>query len=1148
MTTPDEQHPLLIEPFVAWPHEAETDCDYLVTVDLHGPLQATGADAEWPFPDEEFTFTVALDGSPHFVCTALDEPSVVLHRFGGTYGPADFQVSTGSIPGPASLWLTVSNQWGVPVRKAELRSVIRERGPGRAPAAQLAEVVRARASRPAAPRPAAREPRPLVTTRPEPVAERDDGRTVTISYAGFNRAWAGWIADLLERRGLRVTQRRWDLPEGLPVADALHDLLTAPGQVLLVLSEWYFQLGPRSHAEWNTALREVVAPNADRFAAVSITSTPVPSAAVVLAPADLRDVDAREARRRLLARVGLPTEPLPDDSGRLRPRFPLEQPEVWGGVPRRNVRFTGRETLLTEVRRLFQDTDFGAVALHGMSGVGKTQLAMEYVYRFSSEYDVVWWVNAGQRVTYRGQLAGLAPQLRLSTGAEYGERIRAVRQALHRGEPYGRWLLVADGADEPDLLWDMLPSGPGDVLLTTRNSEWAQHGAALLEVPFYDRRESVAFIRRRAPRLTEAEADQLAEALEDLPLLLDQTAGWLRDSHMSVQEYIALLESDAEYDVVSVSSDFPLTFRTAWAILLNQLNEIAPESLDLLRLCAFFSPGSIPVRLLKGIQAGERPESLARLMDDPLLWDRTLDRLSQYSVIRLESQGAALYVHRMVHQVIRQAIPEDDVQEFAAAARRALVAVVPGRPGDPDAWPAYAEIVPHLEYADAMHDTDPAVQKLVVDCLRYLYLSGEYGTGLHLAELAISAWQSLLGPDHPLLWDLGHHYANLLRAVGDYRHSEAVSRAAAERYGAVGGHRDGEYLRAAGSLAADLRALGRYEEAYGLSQDVCDRYEELMGDADDPAVLAARNNLAVSLRLLGDYRRARDADRAILHARDRVLGPRHPWTLYSEISYATDLRLLGLPADAASVQAASVERHRTQLGLDHPQTLHAEHNLALCEYQSGRFAEAGHLFASVQARAERVVGEEEPLSLMFAAAHSSFARERGDIAQAWETGESVAAHYERMLGPAHPFVAGSHANQALILRAVGEPDQSRALAGQAFDDMTRALGRRHPWTLGCALNASAAAALAGDHERALAISRDIAHGSAEVLGPQHPLSLSARIALAADLLATGDRENARKREQDALGGLAATLGPDHPRTAAARNRQRPHWDFEPLTT
>lgn len=144
-----------------------------------------------------------------------------------------------------------------------------------------------------------------------------------------------------------------------------------------------------------------------------------------------------------------------------------------------------------------------------------------------------------------------------------------------------------------------MPTGPGHVLITSRNPEWSEHNSNLVEVPVYAREESVAFIRRRAPRLTPPEADQLAEALEDLPLLLDQTAGWLNDSDMSVGEYIDLLEGGIDQDVVKVSADFPLAFQTAWSILLNKLKDTVPESVDLLRLCSFFAPGSIPVRLLK---------------------------------------------------------------------------------------------------------------------------------------------------------------------------------------------------------------------------------------------------------------------------------------------------------------------------------------------------------------------------------------------------------------------------------------------------------------------------------------------------------------------------------------------------------------------
>ncbi|MFD7232163.1 hypothetical protein [Streptomyces sp. NPDC059881] len=78
------------------------------------------------------------------------------------------------------------------------------------------------------------------------------------------------------------------------------------------------------------------------------------------------------------------------------------------------------------------------MTLHGMLGVGKPQLAAEYVYRFVSEYDVVWWVSAEKRVTYRQKLAELAPKLGLATGAEYGQRLRAIRDSLRQGAPYAR--------------------------------------------------------------------------------------------------------------------------------------------------------------------------------------------------------------------------------------------------------------------------------------------------------------------------------------------------------------------------------------------------------------------------------------------------------------------------------------------------------------------------------------------------------------------------------------------------------------------------------------------------------------------------------------------------------------------------------------
>lgn len=986
-------------------------------------------------------------------------------------------------------------------------------------------------------------------------------QTVTISFAGFNRAWAAWIGDRLKRRGLRVHFLLWESPAEVPLVDLLRDLKLAEGRILVVVSEWYFQLGPRTHEEWNAALREVVVPDPTRFAAVSVTSASVPSAAAVFAAVDLTNVGADEAERRVLERLDLPADPLPNsaDGARRGPRFPAAMPEVWGGVPRRNTRFTGRERLLSEAYHLLQGAEAGAgvVTLHGMPGVGKTQFAAEYVYRFGSEYDVVWWVNAEKRVTYRRRLAELAPQLGLSTGAEYGERLRAVRDSLRRGEPYSRWLLILDGADEPDQIWDLVPTGPGHVLITSRNPEWSEHNSKLLEVPVYARDESVAFIRRRAPRLTDAEADQLADALEDLPLLLDQTAGWLNDSDLSVQDYIALLDGGIDGDVVKVSADFPVAFQTAWSILLNKLRDTVPESVDLLRLCTFFAPGFIPVRLLREMPHDELPEQIVGLLNDPLLWNKAINQLRQYSVVRLESHetgmdetassGESLYLHRMVHQIVHKDMPDEDHREFVDVVRRALAAADPRRPTDTRLWPGYAEIVPHLKYADVLQSKDPAVQGLVFNCLRYMYLSGEYNAGIKLGERAMEAWKALLGENHPRVWELTHHYANLLRKVGDYQRTEAIERAAVEHLREERGPQDLEHLRAAMGLAADLRGLARYDEALELSQWIFTAYRDLLGDADS-RTLGAQNNLAVSLRLLGRFEEALRIDRQTMESRGQLLRGRHPWTLSSQISYATDLRLLGRYAEAESIQAESVREHRIVMGLDHPQTLDAEHNLAQCQYRSGDRRAAGPLFARVLERGERVLGETHPDMLRYAAITSCFVREHGDIDQAREIGESALARYEVMLAEGHPYIAGVRANHALVLRSVGERDQAHVVSEEALADMTAAVGENHPWTLGCAINAAALRNLIGDPESAATLSQDTVTRAIETLGRTHPLTLSARIALAADLRGLRDGRQAEKVEQEALTDLVGTLGPQHVHTISARSRNRPYWDFEPIST
>ncbi|MGW0835263.1 FxSxx-COOH system tetratricopeptide repeat protein [Streptomyces prunicolor] len=980
----------------------------------------------------------------------------------------------------------------------------------------------------------------------------------TISYAGFNRPWATWIAHQLEQLGHETTLLRWDPPTQMSLADALSSLLQAPGRVLLVLDNWYFELGPRTKTEWTQALQEVVPPHVDRFSAVSVATRALPATATPLRPVDLRDLDSREARRRILRRLDLDASAAPGPVSGTAPRFPNDPPAVWN-VPRRNVRFTGRDAILEELHARFEEGGRGGarVALRGISGVGKSQLAIEYAHRFGNDYDVVWWVGARFRAPAREQFAQLAPRLELPVGQELGERIRAVHEALRTGQPYRRWLLVLDSADDMEQIEDLLPEGNGHVLITTLTQDWAASGSVTeIEVKPFKRAESVAYARRRAQRLTEPEADELADAVQDLPLLLAQTAAWLDANVMPAKDYVAMIRrGEASQIGIRISSDYPMGFQTSWSITLNTLQENNPEAVELLHLFALFSPDEIPVRLMQAARPSDLPAHLAALAADPIRWHTALRRLSESTAVRLdyvessEAEPAVdrVSMHRLYHSFLLSTLTEDRRETLSKIACALLAGADPRRPNDTREWTRYAELIPHLETAGALDSREPVVRQLVLNCIDYMRVRGENRAALRLCEQTVARWRTRLRPDERDMLVLTHDHANMLRRSGRYREAEAVGRAVLDQLLETRADDDPDLLRAKNGLAGTLVSLGRYDEAHQMFEECVHAYSDTLG-AEDPRALQDRGNLAVVTSLLGRYEESLLLHRDILLIRERLLSPRHHLTLRSGMFYAWMLRLLGRYEDATSRQELNVRAHRQVMDRFTPQTLFAEHNLALCMRRTGDLLGAESLMRSVVERFVQRQGPRHPDALLVQADFATFNREHGNLERAREMAATVAEAYARLVGPEHPYAVGTSGNVGLALWEYGERDEALRIAEEALTRMRAAVGATHPWALGAALNASGARSLAGDEEGAAQLSRVALESARAALGETHPLTLSCKAALAGDQRALRRGQEATKLENEALQQLADTLGAQHPHTLSIRRRERPYWDFEPLPT
>lgn len=304
----------------------------------------------------------------------------------------------------------------------------------------------------------------------------------------------------------------------------------------------------------------------------------------------------------------------------------------------RNQAFTGRISELERITRcLSGHTDKSPqgplrVVVHGLGGVGKTQLVTEYCHRLREQLQTsIFWFTTSGPDKLESQYKEQAQYLCRFADSRYANGIMKdlVKVYGHPGSEidlvrgwiasHDDWLLVMDNFDNISMDVDkFIPASPrGKVIFTSRDrrsiGHVARHGfelkspepsdAGLLFLRLCNREEDVSSEDfRNHPENIQIE--RIVESLESFPLALGQAAAYIRlNDPFTYTEYLELLTDQVEDREVLLrfkteNPEYPESVMTTWEISLDFLKKTNPKAAELVQLLGFFTHFNIPVHIL----------------------------------------------------------------------------------------------------------------------------------------------------------------------------------------------------------------------------------------------------------------------------------------------------------------------------------------------------------------------------------------------------------------------------------------------------------------------------------------------------------------------------------------------------------------------
>ncbi|PKS12989.1 hypothetical protein jhhlp_000330 [Lomentospora prolificans] len=715
----------------------------------------------------------------------------------------------------------------------------------------------------------------------------------------------------------------------------------------------------------------------------------------------------------------------------------LKEKKNWAGhdLPTvvENPHFVGRNELLEElIEKLFSSHSGQIIALFGLGGVGKTQVALQLAYwvKENRPDHSVFWVSALSYAAFEQSYAGIMKNVGLQWNGT--EDPKATVQHYLSSKHTGKWFLVVDNADDQDLLFkssehqrsinDYLPSSnSGRILFTTRTTKVANSVAGgdsirLLEMTGKEAKGFLSSSLLQKDQLkNEAIINDLLQELTYLPLAIKQASAYINENGIGIAEYLRLFRhQDQRNRAELISSDFHDKTRynqknaisITWQISFDQILKTDATAVELLEFITCIEPKAIPRSLLP-IRGSEQQLS------------RAIGTLCGYSFL-INRDDEVYDMHSLVHAATELWIMKRDaIQETRKSAIQHLASVFPSNDwNNREIWRQY---LPHTLKAlqkgkEVNINASLKLHYQIGSCLRE---DGRIREAIAQLEHVVAIRETTLAEDHPSRLTSQHHLAYAYQANGQvYDAIKLLKHIVAIRETTLAEDHPAR-LASQHQLACAYQANGQVYDAIKLLKHVVAIRETTLAE-DHPSRLASQHQLAYAYQANGQVYDAIKLLKHVVAIRETTLAEDHPARLASQHQLAYAYQANGQVYDAIKLLKHVVAIRETTLAEDHPSRLASQHQLAYAYQANGQVYDAIKLLKHVVAIRETTLAEDHPSRLASQHQLACAYQANGQVYDAIKLLKHVVAIRETTLAEDHPDRLASQHQLACAYQANGQ--------------------------------------------------------------------------------------------------------------------------------